>query len=254
MKTPWYKSTAGIIVLLFLFFPAGLFLMWKYSAWKMWLKIGLTAIAAIFVISIVSSSGSNSTQTSKPTASTVSETNNKAEAQQATATPIPTSKPLTLQDKLWQVADSLHFEHDATKISYNVQTGEVMVTYNVAKHWSDTHLGDLTPVSLLNSELNEYVPMAGKMFKLDGVKIVGIDFQTMFDDQYGKSTLQDAWKFSMTKDEFNKYDWQNLDGKPIFDQLVGNSVRDDDYYIDTSIQAALNEAGHDQVKLGKITW
>lgn len=248
MKTPWYKSTGGIIALLVLFFPAGIFLMWKYSNWKMWLKVALSVVAAIIVISAMSSSGSSSTSSTSSSNST-HETTAKS-VSEPTATP----KPLTMQDKLYKITDSLQLQRDATKISYDASTGKVMVTYNIAKHWGDTHLGDLTPVSLLNTEVNDYVSFAGQMFKLDGITTVGADYQTSFTDQYGNAKLDDAWKFSMDKTTFDKFNWKNLENQPIFDTLVDNTSENDDYYIAPSIQAALNEAGHDQVKLGKITW
>lgn len=246
-KNKWFQSTGWIIALLFLFYPAGLFLAWKYATWKAWVKIAISVFSIFWLFGMIGIFSPSSQSSPQP-----SNTNTSASTQKAVVK--PTSKPLTLQDKLWKVTDSLQMQRDATKINYDPQTGEVMVKFNIAKHWSDTHMQDLTPIALMNTEVNNFVSLGLGMFKIPEVKIVGIDFQTMFNDQYGNSTLQDAWKFSMTKDEFQKYDWQNMEGKPVFDQFVGNSVREDDYYIADSLQIAINEAGHDQVKLGKITW
>lgn len=43
----WYQKTSWIIALLFLFFPVGLFLMWKYTNWNKYVKIGISAFIAI---------------------------------------------------------------------------------------------------------------------------------------------------------------------------------------------------------------
>ncbi len=243
----WYSSNGGIIALLFFFFPVGLFLMWKFAHWNTWIKGGVTGVFVILLIATISSSSSSTS--SQPT----SNGNVIASVSKTVPTETPTpQKPLTLQDKLGKITDSMGLERDATKISYNPSTTEVMVTYNIAKHWTDTHLGDLTPITLLNSEVNKYVPMAGQMFQLDGVGIVGIDYKTTFNDSYGNSNLDDAWQFSMAKATYSKFNWKNLENQPIFDKLIDNT-RGDDYFINPSIQAALNDAGHDQVKLGKLT-
>ncbi len=46
----WYQKTGWIIAWLILFFPAGLFLMWKYSDWKKPIKIGVSAVIAFFCL------------------------------------------------------------------------------------------------------------------------------------------------------------------------------------------------------------
>lgn len=46
----WYQKTGWIIALLILFFPAGLFLMWKYSNWKKTVKCTITALILICAV------------------------------------------------------------------------------------------------------------------------------------------------------------------------------------------------------------
>lgn len=55
-KKSWYKSNLGIIALLILFFPAGIFLMWKYTNWN---KKAKWAITGIFVLLIAIGAFSN---------------------------------------------------------------------------------------------------------------------------------------------------------------------------------------------------
>lgn len=45
----WYQKPLGIIVLLFLFFPVGLFLMWKYSNWSKQAKWTITGVLAVAI-------------------------------------------------------------------------------------------------------------------------------------------------------------------------------------------------------------
>lgn len=53
----WYQKSVFIILLLFLFFPAGLFLMWKYSDWKKAVKIAVTVIVAVVFLASLSDGG-----------------------------------------------------------------------------------------------------------------------------------------------------------------------------------------------------
>lgn len=46
-QNPWFKQTGWVIAILILFWPAGIFLMWKYTKWPMWVKIVVSTIEAI---------------------------------------------------------------------------------------------------------------------------------------------------------------------------------------------------------------
>lgn len=61
----WYEKTGWIIVLLILFFPVGLFLMWKYTEWNKKVKWGITGLFAILLI--FSNIGSKSSTQEKST-------------------------------------------------------------------------------------------------------------------------------------------------------------------------------------------
>lgn len=49
-KRKWYQTTVAVIVLLIVFWPVGLYLMWKYTSWAKGLKITLSVIAGLFGI------------------------------------------------------------------------------------------------------------------------------------------------------------------------------------------------------------
>lgn len=61
----WYQKSVGIIALLILFFPAGLYLMWKYSGWN---KIAMWLITGFFGLMILGSMASGDSKTSTTTA------------------------------------------------------------------------------------------------------------------------------------------------------------------------------------------
>ena len=63
-ETKIYQKTWFIILMLIIFFPVGLFLMWRYSSWNKVVKILVSAVFAIaLIISFVTPSDSSSKQT-----------------------------------------------------------------------------------------------------------------------------------------------------------------------------------------------
>lgn len=64
MKKKWYQKNITVIISLILFFPIGLFLMWKYTEWKRLTKIIVTVALALFFISLPSSDTNTSSQSS----------------------------------------------------------------------------------------------------------------------------------------------------------------------------------------------
>lgn len=74
-KKKWYQSTVGIIILLILFFPVGLYLMWRYASWNKTAKWIVSGVMAFFILVSALGGGKNSSTTStsfqndKPTVS-----------------------------------------------------------------------------------------------------------------------------------------------------------------------------------------
>lgn len=96
-KKKWYQTTGGIIALLILFFPAGLYLMWKHAKWN---KIVKGVITGFFVLLLIGSFNSDSSKT----ASSTSEPTQGQQATQPTTQPTndtvkATSTPVAAQTK-----------------------------------------------------------------------------------------------------------------------------------------------------------
>lgn len=51
----WYQQTRAIILLLVFFFPAGLYLMWKYANWDRVIKTTVSIILAIATVGVLAS-------------------------------------------------------------------------------------------------------------------------------------------------------------------------------------------------------
>lgn len=50
---PWYAKTWVVILALWLFFPVGLYLMWRFTRWEVWVKTVVSVIISLFVILMV---------------------------------------------------------------------------------------------------------------------------------------------------------------------------------------------------------
>ncbi len=47
---PWYTQTWLAVVALVLFFPLGLFLMWRFQRWEVWIKTVITLAGSLLTI------------------------------------------------------------------------------------------------------------------------------------------------------------------------------------------------------------
>lgn len=69
-KNKWYHKTGGIILWIILFYPVGLYLMWRYSSWSKKWKLGITGIYALLTMGMFNlpeqEVGNPNIQTSKP--------------------------------------------------------------------------------------------------------------------------------------------------------------------------------------------
>ena len=74
----WYQKPIWIIVLLVLFFPVGIFLLWKYTNWNKNVKIALSILSVILTIGVLSGGDKNKeTETTTTTYITTTEATSK---------------------------------------------------------------------------------------------------------------------------------------------------------------------------------
>lgn len=55
MSRPWYQTNAGVIVLLVLFFPIGLYFMWEHTDWNKNIKTGLSIVLGLYALILTAS-------------------------------------------------------------------------------------------------------------------------------------------------------------------------------------------------------
>ena len=104
----WYQTSWGIILMLIMFFPAGIFLMWKYANWNKIIKIIISVIFAFFLlIGMFSEESETSSDTDNNTEDTsimsiVDEpkTEITTENQSTTQEESTTQKEIVIQDEI----------------------------------------------------------------------------------------------------------------------------------------------------------
>lgn len=164
----------------------------------------LTVLLVLFIIGLVGSSGnkSNSSSQEKITAS-------KSPTQEvAITTPVPTT-PLTLEGKLQQIINKVLSDQKDVKVNYDKETQIATVTYGEGSEFFDEK-------GMVQGAITVLVEVGQKAFKFDGINELGIVVRNKFTDSYGKENIEDAVRLFMTKEEFQKFDWNNLKYHPIY--------------------------------------
>jgi type IV secretory pathway VirB10-like protein len=130
MNKKWYEKTGWIIALLILFFPAGLFLMWKYTNWNKTVKWVVTGIFAFFVlVSAVTPDSTTTNTASQNTEPTVTQET------QPTTQPEPTAQPEQTQQTTATPANATTAPARATNTPapQNNQAGETVSQKNAVR-------------------------------------------------------------------------------------------------------------------------
>jgi len=122
------------------------------------------------------------------------------------------SKELTIMDKLWIALDTSIKTRDKYDISYDGQKKLAVLSRKPADYWDET--------AVVKSGYNTLINYGKEAFKIDNVEIVEVVLFNNFTDQYGKESEEKAVDFAMEKGEFSKYNWDNLKGQNIFNQMT----------------------------------
>ncbi len=169
-------------------------------------------------------------------------TTNAAVTSMPTDEPTATPKPLSMNDKLWAAFNKILDDRykKGTEIKYTDIDKTVVLIEYPGKYWSETNLYDLDEKRLVETAISTFVSYGQEAFKIDGVNRVGVDYRMPFTDSYGKETTSTAFSFSMTKEEFQKYNWDNLKGKSIYLQIIRSTEADPMFSIKPSVLSKIN--------------
>lgn len=132
-KKKWYQTTAGIIALLILFFPVGLYFMWKHAKWN---KVVKWVITGFFVLLMIGSSNSDksktSTTTTQPTQAQATEIPTQPQA--VTTSPAPTKAPVKTTTAPIQTKQSAPASNGTVSQSNAVRKAKSYLSYTAFSH------------------------------------------------------------------------------------------------------------------------
>lgn len=152
----WYEKTWATILFLILFFPAGLYLMWRYRNWNKILKGVITGFFALCVIANMANGGSNSNTTNTVTKESV-----KQEESTSTNTDANSSVQKEENKETKEVED---------KKDSNIPT-EYIAALKKAQMYSDNmHMSKAGIYDQLTSEYGEKFPAEAAQYAIDNVK------------------------------------------------------------------------------------
>ena len=114
-------------------------------------------------------------------------------------------------DKLWKALDSSIKTREGYAIIYNADYKTVRVTREPSDSWDET--------AFVKQAYSDFVKFGLVAYQIEGVDDIEFLYWSNMTDQYGKTEKEKGVQFAMKKDEFNKYQWKNLVGQNIYNQM-----------------------------------
>lgn len=95
----------------------------------------------------------------------------------------------------------------------------------------------LTYNSLLNEVLSFYVKIGKEIYTQSEIEVFNFIVNGTVTDQYGTESIDKLIEISMPKENFQKYNWENLEYKPIYNSFIKDT---EIFYILFSIRKELD--------------
>lgn len=236
----WYRKPWGIILLLLLFFPIGLYLLWTYPEWSKKSKWIITGVTVVYVITMnqlfpsprqpIQSNPSSSTvseQVSEPQAevNTDSETTNNEQSEEIQ--PEPTialtfqESELTdtlVRDELGKVTGlSVMAVSELTSIrildnggTEDIEDDKIVeLTYKPESVWDEKDIVQMTAMTMAS--------VAEKLFQHPKIGFVRVVSQGDFTDQYGQTETSNAVRVGLKRSTAEKINWETFKDMVIVD-------------------------------------
>lgn len=174
-------------------------------------SIIVIAIMAVIVIAIINGlsgankamNGANSAVTSGGIKQQTTSTSAPKQSEATQVTQATPAKTLTTQDKLWQAVDSTLKKRDNINISYDATEKVAFIDHT-----------DENPYNAESFVRQAYTILAlygQAAFNIEGINHLNVQNKCKLTDAYGKDSVKSCVTIEMSKDQFSKFNWPNLD-------------------------------------------
>lgn len=188
----------------------------------------------LLIIASVASSGSSTTKVDKNTINAVkpTEVEQKAPVQDPTKEEVQPEAPKeeAMLDKLWTAFDSSIKNRSGYDIAWSDIFGVVTLSKTEDTFWDEN--------AVVRDDYADLVRYGQEVFKIDGVNQIQVVYSTEFTDTYGKKETKTAVEIWFNKDEFQKYEWDNLGYQSVWQQMENGSAY---YYIHPAINKGITK-------------
>ncbi len=139
-------------------------------------------------------------------------------------------KPQSTISKLWTALDNSLKTRDGMDIVWNDQTKIAELHYTNDSFWDEK--------DVVGTSYRQFVQWGKEVIKITEVETIQTNVSTNFTDSYGKNNTEIAVTIDMQSSDFKKYNWDNLKGQPIHNQLRSSDLGY--LYISPAISKAVN--------------
>lgn len=161
----------------------------------------------IAIISMIIGGATSPKSNNSPT----NQTSNSQVSNQPTNTPIQKST----KDQLTEIANKIANKQGSVEVEYDEKDKMAILTYSKDEFYKAE--------TVVKTGYTYFVKFGKEAFKLPDVNSIGVTVKTKFTDQYGKGSLEPGVSVDMTKEKFEKYDWDGLKYQSLYDTLKGNA-------------------------------
>lgn len=127
-------------------------------------------------------------------------------APNVTNTPIPEK---SIQDKLKDIANKIVDKNGSYEIEFDTKDNTASLIYSKDEFYSAE--------TVVKTGYTYLIKFGQEAFKLPEVKAILVTVKTKFTDQYGNSKLEPGVSVEVTKDQFQKFNWDGLKYQSLYD-------------------------------------
>ena len=148
-----------------------------------------------------------------------------------------TDNVTTPQEKIEKAVKKVIKSENLKSVVYSADTKTVKVEYNPHSKVGDTSYAMIDEASFVRGIYENLVVIGREIFKIDGVE--KFDIVAFMDslDNYGKANEIRGAEIIFSKDEFNKFNWDNFRLMPVYKEIKTSAL---DHYVHPQLMKAIN--------------